>query len=294
MRFLFIALLVASSIHAQDGQYQLRLHWEPGKVFRQETTTETTSRHAGSGKASQSMKVVQTTDMAVTEDSTGNRLVNVRFASVKGEVSADGKKMKFDSNKSAEDNPMLQQAFGRSIGKSFTLIYDSQDRYRDVSNITSLASEPGAATGLAAVAESRDVANLFRRSLEMGLPPLPVGVGDSWVADEAITFPAAGEVRVQMTGKLQAIEKREGRKHAKIAFEGKFGSAPSQADKPMSLVHLSNDSSIAGILFFDLERRIISFGAYTTSIKLEAPGEIIPFEQKVTSRMSVNDAAKDR
>jgi hypothetical protein len=283
--------LICSLNHAEEQKHLLRLHWEPGKLYRQETSTDTSSRPAGTKKAAQSMKVVQTTDMTVASDKTGNRQVTVRFASVKGEIAANGKILTFNSNDPKQQNPMLEEAFGRSIGKSFSLVYDEQDRFRDVTNLTSLSSDPNAATGLAAVADSRDVANLFRKSLEMGLPPLPVSVGDSWVADETINFPKAGEVRVQMTGKLSSIEKREGRKHAKITFDGKFGNTSDRPDKPVSLVEITSDSSISGILFFDLERKVISFGAYTTSIKLQAPGETIPFEQKVTSKITAIEDA---
>jgi hypothetical protein len=293
-RPLISLLMLAVHIQAQDEKFPLRPHWETGKLYRQETFTDTGTRKPGETATTQSMRVVQITEMTVSKDKNSpDRWVNVRFVSVKGEIAADGKTLTFDSSNPTEQNPMLMQAFGRAIGKSFTLVYDEQDRFRDIRDLSSLASESGAVTGLAAVADSRDVANLFRKSLDMGLPPVPVALGDTWSADETIAFPKAGEVRVRMNGKLEAIEEREGRKHAKIAFSGKFGNTADRSDKPASLVEITNDSSMAGILLFDLERRVVSFGAYTTSIKLQAPGQLIPFEQKVTSKITaIEDAPK--
>lgn len=288
MTRLVFFLVLLGSLHclAQEEKYLLRLHWEPGKLYLQETSTDTSTRKTAEVTETQTMRVIQTTELRVKQKKgSSDKLVDVLFTRVKGEIAANGKTLTFDSNKPNEQNPMLQEAFGRTVGKSFTLVYDGNDRFRSISNIASMASEPGAVVGLSAVADSHDVASLFRKSMEMGLPPVPVGLGDTWSADETINFPKAGEVRVQMNGRLQSIESRDGRKHAKIAFEGKFGNTAGRADKPASLVEISNDSSMAGILFYDLERKTISFGAYTTSIKLEAPGETLPFEQKVTSRL---------
>ena len=284
-------LLAAASVHAQEEKYLLRPRWQPGKLYRQETSTDTSTRKKSENAQSQTIRVVQTTELGVKQKKgSSDKLVDVRFTQVKGEFADNGKTLTFDSSNPNEQNPMLQEALGGTVGKTFTLIYDGRDRFRDIANITSLAAEPGAVVGLSAIADSRDFASLFRKSLEMGLPPVPVGLGDTWSADETIIFPKVGEVRVQMNGRLQSIETREGRKHAKIAFEGKFGNTAGRADKPASLVEISNDSSMAGILLFDLERYTVSFGAYTTSLKLQTPGETIPFEQKVTSRIvSIED-----
>ena len=49
-------------------------------------------------------------------------------------------------------------------------------------------------------------------------------------------------------------------------------------------------ASIAGILLFDLERRVVSLGVYTSTIKLKTPEQTIPFEQKITSKLlSIED-----
>lgn len=288
----FVLLAATSLLRAQEAKTLLRTDWQPGKTFRLETSTDTSTRTPGTN-SEQTMRTVQITDMQVRADPTsGHRLVKSTFAGIKGELGANGKTLTYDSSKPAETDELLQQMFGRALGRSFVLVYDDKNRFSDVRGLGDLAGQAGAVTSLSAIADSRDVANLFRKSLEMGLPPVPVGPGDTWSTDESITFPQAGEVAVQMNGKLEAIVDREGRPHAKIVFEGKFGNSQPTIDRPIPLVEIASGSSISGILFFDLERKIVSFGAYTSTIRLQTPEMIVPFTQKVTTKMTVVDGKK--
>lgn len=285
--FFLILLAATSLLSAQEAKTLLRTDWQPGKNFRLETITDTSTRTPGTN-SEQTMRTVQITDLQVRADpASGHRLVKSTFASIKGELGANGKTLSYDSSKPGETDELLKQMFGRALGKSFVLVYDDKNRFSDVSGLGDLASQAGAVTSLSAIADSRDVANLFRKSLEMGLPPVPVGPGDNWSTDESITFPQAGEVVVQMNGKMDSIVEREGRPHAKIMFEGKFGNSQPTIDRPIPLVEIASDSSISGILFFDLERKVVSFGAYTSNIRLQTPEMIVPFTQKVTTKMTV-------
>lgn len=291
-RLCLVLLAAAHLLSAQESKTLLRTNWEPGKNLRLETTTDTSTRTPGTN-SEQTMRTVQITDMQVrTDPATGHRLVKSTFTSIKGELGANGKTLSYDSRKPAETDELLQQMFGRALGKSFVLVYDDKNRFTDVRGLGDLAGQAGAVTSLSAIADSRDVANLFRKSLEMGLPPVPVGPGDTWSTDESITFPQAGEVAVQMNGKMDSIEDREGRPHAKIIFEGTFGNSQPTIDRPIPLVEIASGSSISGILFFDLERKVVSFAAYTSTIRLQTPEMIVPFTQKVTTKMVVVDDKK--
>jgi len=285
----FLLFAAASLLNAQDAKTLLRTHWQAGQSYRLETSTDTSTRTPGT-KNEQTMRTVQTTEMQVRgEPKTDQKLVKVTFKSVRGELVAQGKKLTYDSTQPGEADEMLGQMFGRALGKSFVLVYDGNDRYVDARGLGELANQAGAITSLSALADSRDVANLFRKSIEMGLPPVPVGPGDNWSTDETISFPQAGEVLVQMKGKLDAIVDREGRKHARILFEGKFGNSQPTIDRPIPMVEIAKDSSISGILFFDLEKKVVSFGAYTSKIQLQTPEMLVPFTQKVTSKMVAVD-----
>lgn len=289
--FCSVSLALASSAAAQTEARSLRIHWEPGRVYHQETTTDTTTSASEATEAGQSMHVVQSTLMQVaTGEKNNHRHVGVTFATVRGEIRAGGKTLTYDSSSPEIQNPALRQILGQAVGKKFTLVYDEQDRFVDTRDMSSLSSEPGTLSSLSAMADATSVAQLFRKSLEMGLPPLPVQVGDTWTLDETIPFPRAGEVRVAMNGKFAAVETFEGRPHAKIVFEGKFGNTAPRPGRPTALTEITGDSSMTGVFFFDLEQRIVTSASYTTKLKLQSPGLVIPLEQKVTSRMEVGES----
>ncbi len=268
----------------------LRIHWEPGRVYTLETLTDSKSEGLGKNLTTQGMKVIQTTTLTVRlEAGTKNRIVEVRFVRVHGEISSAGQVQAFDSNNPGSANAKIQKALGRAIGKSFVLVYDDQDRYLENREVGSLASEKGAVTGLTALADARNVANLFRKSLEMGLPPIAVSPGDTWTADENMVFPQAGDTHVEMNGTFETVVERDGHKNAKIAFEGKLKSIE-RIDKPTNTIEIGPGSTIAGHIFYDLDRRFPAYGDYTTHLTMEILGQPIPFEQHIVSNIvSIED-----
>ena len=280
----------ARLLHAEDPQ-MLRIHWEPTKTYTLETLTETSFQKPGATAPPQIMNVTQTTTLAVRKDpASTDRLVRATFTAVKGDIGAGKDTMKFDSAKPGESNPKLGQAIGRAVGKTFVLVYDEQDRYREARDLGSMASSPGSVTGLSALADSRDVVNLFRKSLEIGLPPLAVNVGDTWTADEMMTFPQAGDTHVEMNGKFEGIEERDGRRQAKISFEGKLSSVM-RKDKPVANIEIAPGSTMSGVIFFDLTRRLTSLSSYNNHLKMIVSGQEVPFEQRITSKViSVEDS----
>lgn len=283
------ALAVPLCLSADEAR-MLRIHWEPSKTYTLENLTENTLQKPGESATAQVIKVTQTTSMTVKKDAAStDRLVTVKFVAVRGLMGSGDNVVTFDSNKPNIANPTLEKAMARAVGKTFTLVYDDQDRFRDVRDLGSMASDPGSVTGLSALADSRDVANLFRKSMEIGLPPLAVSVGDTWTADETMTFPKAGDTHVEMNGKFEAIEERDGHKHAKIVFEGKLSSVE-RKDKPVANVEIGPGSTMSGMVFFDLERRIPTLSTCTNRLMMIVAGQEMPFEQRITSRVTEEGA----
>jgi hypothetical protein len=272
---------------AEDKE-SLRLHWKQGHTYTLETTTETSAGSDRPGK----MSMTQTTEMRVEkEKATSNNRVEVTFTSITGSLTAQGKTMSFDSKKPGDATPALREALGAALQKPFVLVYDQNDRFREARELGALSSETGTLTGIAALADSRAVANLFRKSLEMGLPSIPVSPGDTWNADETMTFPQAGEVHVDMTVKFDKWEERNGRKVARLVFDGKLANVDAAKSVPGS-ISIGQGSTIAGTVWFDVERGMVDGGDYTSELRLSAMGEVVPMKQHVTSKLIQMQSAK--
>jgi hypothetical protein len=285
--------MLTSSLLAQEHPLSLRISWQPGKTYTIESSTDTTASKPGTPTAGGMMRVQQTSKLAAREDKdTHHKLVDVLFAHVRGEQSGGGRTATFDSATNGDRDPILSETLGTAVGKTFTLEYDAKDRFRDVRGLESLATKPAGQPSLRSIADSKNVAILYRKSLEMGLPPVPVSVGDTWTADETIQFPSAGEVRVQMNGKLESIEPRNGHQHAKVTFEGKLGNTAPRTNKPLTATEINSDSSMAGILLYDLEEKVVTYAAYTTSVRMTTPGGLVVFDQKISSKVTNIETVK--
>lgn len=291
-------LVVLTGPLAAQEKFLLRSHWQPGKIYTQQTETQTTSTltPAPGQTLEQKLNVKQTTTLKVTKDSaSSNKLANVSFTAVTGEMSFMGQTHKFDSADPLAAHPLLRQALGGAVGKSFVLAFDGEDQFLDVKATENLAGDGTTITGLGAVADAREVANLFRRSLDMGLSTkMPVGPGDRWTSEESVSFPQAGTVKVLMNSKFEEILDREGRRHAKVVFEGKMSTAenpPAAPARATPAIELGNDSTVAGHVFFDLERRTVSLAVFLSNVSLNLSGNRIPVRQQVTTRLlSITDA----
>jgi hypothetical protein len=276
LRHLFILCflcLLHPAVQAQEESLSLRLRWLPDHAYVQETTTETTTGLTAIGKPEdQKMKVKQTTEIRVTGAADGEKQARVTFAALSGEVMLNGKKELFDSTNLEKANPMIRASVGQSVGKTFVLAYD----------VETPAKEEG--PDLEKISEARQVADLYRRSLEMGLPKMPVKTGDRWTSQETVNFPSAGTVNIELRAKLEALVEYEGRPQAKVSFEGEMKRADESAGS--RAVTIGDGSRVFGQVLFDLERGTVSFGAFRADIQLEIQGKKIPVRQQVTTKLT--------
>lgn len=261
----------------------LRVDWQPGKAYILETATEATTKAEG---GSQKLSVTQRTEMEVTPTANGGKQVQVTFAHLKGEMSGPGGEAKFDTDKPAESDPDLLQSLGKALGRSFLLIYDGKNGFVEAKGLEGLAEPSADGLKLSALADARATANLFRKSMEMGLPPIPVKSGDSWTADEVISFPKAGETHVKMSGKFVGEEELQNRKHARISFDGKLQTSKEGKAKQPGDFSISEDSKLSGLVFYDLERHVVTMSVSTTRLELIVEDQPISFEQKVTTKLA--------
>lgn len=287
--FLVLAAL-AVRLPAAD-KTTVRPHWESGKVYTMENVMSSTTMVPGLGEqGKQSTNMTQTILITVTpEAGTGNRIAAMKIAGIKAIMSMMGQVMNYDSEDPAKSPPMLQQAFGAVVGKEFTLVYDKDDKVADVRGIENLAATPvGAAKG----PDGKQFVEAFRKSQEMGFPKEPVAPGDTWTFDDTMAMPPLGSLQIKGSGKFESIVENEGRRHAKIVYEGSFSTpaaAPGAAAPPVSF---GSGSTMKGEVLFDLERRLATTSTVNTELKMNAGGQEIPVSQKVTTRIVKVEAGK--
>lgn len=283
-------LCLFSSAPAQDSPVELKLHWEPGQTYVQESDTDTTNFLTALGKTSdQKLRMHQTTSITVQKTPQGQTEAKVMIESLLGEMTYEGKSHVFDSKNPGASHPALQQILGGSAGKSFTLVYDEKGAFLDAKDTASMVTG-GVEPDLTSIANARQLATLYRRSLEMGLPKIPVRPGDKWISDEIVPFPQTGTVQVKLNAKFDGIVDREGRRQAQIAFEGTMKSQRDKDSNGRELrterpVTLGDDSKVNGHVFFDLERKTISLAVFSATIQLKVEGKPMPVRQQVTTRL---------
>ncbi len=275
---------------AEDAAVELKLYWEPGQTYVQESDTDTTNFLTALGKTSdQKLRLHQTTLITAQRTAAGQTEALVKIDSLLGEMAYEGQKHAFDSKNPGAAHPALQQTLGGTAGKGFTLVYDDKGNFLDAKDTGSMVTG-GATPDLASIATARQLATLYRRSLEMGLPPIPVRPGDKWISDETVPFPQAGNVQVKLNAKFDGVVDREGRRQAQIAFEGTMKSKPDKDSTGRELsterpVTLGDDSKVNGHIFFDLERKTISLAVFSATIQLKVEGKVMPVRQQVTTRL---------
>ena len=289
---LFCLILPCLTAVAQQEEQavELKLHWEPGVTYVQESETDTTSFLTTLGRTSdQKLKVLQTTRIVAQKNAQGQTEAKVTIEHLLGEMSYEGASHVYDSRNPASSHPLLVRTLGGGAGRGFTMVYDAQDKFVEARDIGSMV-KGGPNPDLASIASAGQMATLYRRSLEMGLPQIPVRPGDKWISDETVPFPQAGIVQVKLNAKFDGVVDREGRQQARISFEGKMTSKRDKdstgreiaTDRPVTL---GEGSKVSGQVFFDLERRTIAMALFSASMKLRVEGKELPVQQQVTTKL---------
>lgn len=279
---------------AEGATHRLAWRWELGKryLFRTETETILTLK-ALDKEGDQVLQVIQNTDVTVRPGKVaGTKELVVRFVTLRARMQAEGKSFLYDSEEPSESDPALRQMLADSSGREFRLIYSAEDRFIELGTVDQPAATPDSEPSLLAVVDARQVAELYRRSLEMVLPRPEVMAGDKWTSIEQMIFPQAGEMEVKMNCHYAENLERDARKHAKVSFQGRLSQAAVAESKEDKLaVKLGGESTISGHIFFDLERQAVSLSMFLGSIVMVHEGKNIPVRQSVTTRLEgIEDA----
>jgi hypothetical protein len=264
-------LLLAIPGHAQE-KHLLRMHWQPGKIYRFETnmdmemTMPPVPGLPGVG-GPQSSTMIMHTDVTVRkEPGTDRKLAEMKITGIKTMMNANGQIKTYDSNDPAMSEPELQQAFGAVANKSITIVYDKDDRYvEDIIPKDFVQTPVGGIQG----PDGKQIAAMIRHSVEMGLPNEPIAVGATCSSEKKLDMPPVGAMTTRLKGRLDSIVTHEGRKHARILMDGTvempgLPAGPAGAQAP---------TKVSSETLFDLERKTISRSTARTETRTDH-GEI--------------------
>ena len=287
-----IFTLLCTTAGAAD-KITLRAHWEPGKTYTMETQTEmvTSVPGLGAGEAGgQKTEITQTMTITVSSDgTTGNKLAEVKFASIKANMAMMGQTMTFDSSDPSKSAPFLQQSFGSMMNKTFTMVFDKDDKFVETRGIESLTQ--GTPLGQTKAINGQQMADMFRKSFDMALPKEPVTTGDTWKYEDKLDMGPIGQLTFGGTSKFQAIVDRDGHKHAQIHTDGTMSTDGGGAESKM--VKIAEGSKVTGESYFDLDRKVMDHSETNTEIKMNIGGQEVPMKQKATTRItSIEDTKK--
>lgn len=277
-RILFPLLVSAFTLSINAAEkVVIRQHWEPGKLYKQETVTDMSMTMPGLGAAGeQKTYIAQQLTVGVTSQAgTSNKTAEVKFAGIKANMNMLGQTMTYDSADPSKSQPFLQQSFGAMVGKSFTIVYDKDNHFVSVSGLDSLAATP---LGKTQAMDGNQLAEMFRKSSELGLPKTPVAVGDTWTSEETLEMQPLGKMKITAQGKLDAIESRQGVRTAVVSLSGTFAI---EGDNP--LVKLGEGSKFTGQILFDLDRKVIVSHVADTVLNMNVAGKDTPVVQKVST-----------
>lgn len=285
-------LIIFSTSARADEKITLRPHWEPGKTYTMETQTEmlTTMPGLGSGAAAgQKTEFTQTMTITVSsEAATGNSLAEVKFTGIKATIGMMGTTMTYDSSDPSKSAPFLQQAFGSMLNKTFTMVFNKDDKYIEARGLDAL--KQGTPLGQTKAINGDQMADMFRKSFEMALPKEPVASGDSWKNDTKLDMGPVGQLAFTGTNKFDSIVDRDGHMHAKITMDGTMNT---EGLGDAKMVKIAEGSKLTGESYFDLDRKVMDFSETNTDLKMNVAGQEVPVKQKSVNRIiSIEDTKK--
>ena len=289
IRFLATAglyFMLAASACAEE-KFLLRPAWEPGKIYTQENVTDINMSIPALGAGGQKTLLTQTMVITVSKDSVADRkLAEVKLATIKGTIGMMGQNMAYDSTDPAKSSPILQQTFGAMAGKTFTVVYDKDDKFVETRNLEDLAPTPlGQGKGMS----GQQLSEAFRKAQELGLPEKPVAVGETWTFEETLNMPPVGGIVIKASSKFESIVTQDGHRQAKLIVDGKF-ETPAGTDAKQ-LVEFAEGSQFSGTVYFDLDRKVISSSEILSDLKLKFAGNEAGVTQSVKNQLiSIKDA----
>jgi uncharacterized protein DUF6263 len=294
---LLLAILPAP---AQDAKsVSLILQFPAGRSDRMVTTQDlrqTLTSDALPAPINQVQKQTMETVLRVGE----GRSIDVTFERIRSSDNFRGAEVTYDSDKDKDSEDPSARVLNALIGAKLQMRFGADSKVEQFSGMNDVLDQlakkhPAQAAMIGQLKQGLGddaYKEMMTGFLSGFLPGKPVSPGDTWSATQSQKLAGLGSIQLKLNYKLDAVEERDGRKLAKISFDGKgtlegnFGLKGAQIK--------ADDVEQKGVIYFDLDRGWLADQKYdqtmkgTVSVTSPEGKEIrIAVEQKATFEVRV-------
>jgi len=278
------------TLHAEQ-KWDLHPRWDAALHYRVESQNEDVSRlpDPKMGEVKTEMSSVMSVTVE-TPNASGQKTVHFSVDHLQARVRSAVQDIQYDSANPAQSPPFYQQVFGAVANRALVILYNKDDQFQNVQSPEAAATPPlGALKGLS----NAQLAELFRKSFELGLPSNPVGPGDTWAFSDQIDMgPVAGAVQCKITATFDSTSEHDGAQYAKILLNGQLTSSMGDNQTTPPPVKVLEGSTLKGELTYDLTHHVIVGMDRTSELKLSVENKEASVSEKEQTKISLSPAEK--
>jgi hypothetical protein len=259
--FALAAMLLSVSFArvAEDKAITLELKFPAGRVDKMVISQDLRQTLAGKDLPAPVNQFQKQTMDAVLKVGEG-RSVEIAFERIRSSDNFRGVEVGFDSEKDKDSREPAARLLTALVGARLRMRFGADNKVEQFSGMNDMLDQlgkqiPGQDAFIRQLKQGlgddayKDIMN---QALASFLPAKPVAVGDSWTTEQAQKLGGLGSIKLKLDLKLEAIEERDGRKLARIAFTGKgtldgnFGVQDIQVK--------ADEVEQKGVIYFDIDR----------------------------------------
>jgi hypothetical protein len=249
-----------------DPPAELKPQWKPGNRYVMHLdSTQTMEMNQGPQPVSQETTLAQDYALLVTNAPDGQRGLELELKAVAVDSHWGERNVyHFDSlNKAVPNQGPGVEMLERIIGGRIWFLLDSNNTVVKVEGIKELIERAQGDLGAGAPDQRRNWmggmlervfnADYFKQMVDMGtLPGRAVRIGDTWSRQQEIDVGMVGRVAVLTTNTLRGWQQHEGKKCARIEFNGRLGMKTGKAEGLLALMGLDlQEGRVSGKSWFD-------------------------------------------
>ena len=275
-----------------EQKWDLHPRWDAAYRYHVESQTEDISK-LPDPKLSE-IKTNMTSVMSVAvdpENASGHKAVHFSVDHLTARIRSAAQEVQYDSADPAKSPPFYQQVFGAVTNRHLVVLYNKDDQFQGVQSLDGAAAPTPPVGSLKGLSEAQ-LAELFRKSFELGLPSQAVGPGDTWVFTDVMDLgPIVGQVQCKISATFDSTNEHDGAQYAKILLNGQLTSSADNTATPAP-VKILEGSTLTGELTYDLTHHVIVDIIRNSGVKLSIEGKEASVSEKEQTKVSLSPVDK--